>query len=61
MHEALKQLHQEREKLDKQEQIVIQERKQKIAWLAEQYGLLNWHDEELRLAFEKIAATHTPR
>lgn len=58
MNDALKQLHREKERLARQEQVLIQERKQKIAWLAERYGLLTLQDDELCHAFEKIAATH---
>jgi hypothetical protein len=58
MNETFRKLRQEKERLIRQEQIFIRERKEQVAWYAEQYGLLTLQDEELCRAFEKIAATH---
>ena len=58
MNDTLQQVRREKEKLIRQEHLLIQERLQQIAWFAQQYGLLTLQDEELCQAFEKIAALH---
>ncbi len=61
VHDEMNKINQEKAKIMEQEALLRMKRKQEIARLAEHYGILSLPDEEIRLAFEKLAYNHNHR